>query len=494
MDLPPHRYQTYLHERYRAILAYTGLVSTVIGLLILLPLISLFAHPDEIDLLWSFVWPGTITIAGGLLVWLGMRPRKRIGLTYQEGAVIVSLAWLLAITAGAIPLKLAIGADWLPVIFESTSGWTTTGLSIVNVETAPRMVLLFRSIMQLAGGAGFAIITLSALTGPTGVGLSSAEGRGDLLVPHVQRSAKLVLTIYSGYVLAGIVALRFAGMSWFDAVNHAFCTLSTGGFSTRSASIGHWDSPAIEGVTIVLMLLGTLNFVTAWLILRGKWRLALRSGELHLEAVLIPVGALILLVGVTSSLYPTLEKGLRVAIFETISALSTTGFATVSFARWNGLGLLLLITYMIIGGGAGSTAGALKQIRIYVLIRAVVWEIRRVFLPTRLVGEPLIWEGNTPLRLDNKRVVSVSLYVFLYLVTLLFGTLILTGHGYSLQDSLFEFASAIGTVGLSVGVTAIDAPAGVLLTEIVGMLLGRLEFFALIVGVAKLVGDSRSML
>jgi trk system potassium uptake protein TrkH len=132
------------------------------------------------------------------------------------------------------------GLNFTQAVFESTSGWTTTGLSVVDVSVAPRLVLLYRSLMQLAGGAGLAVIMLSALAGPAGTGLSAAEGRADQLVPNVRRSAKLVVTIYSGYVIFGGVALNLAGMGWFDALNHAFAAISTGGFSTRAESIGSW--------------------------------------------------------------------------------------------------------------------------------------------------------------------------------------------------------------------------------------------------------------
>jgi len=346
----------------------------------------------------------------------------------------------------------------------------------------------------LAGGAGLAIIMLSALAGPVGPGLSSAEGRGEQLLPHVQRSVKLVLTLYLGYVVIGWLALWLAGMGWFDALNHAFAALSTGGFSTRTESIGYWDSPLIEAVTIPLMLAGTLNFLTAYTLLQGKFKAVWRNGELRLSAALIVICVVVVLLGVTMGLYPSLQKAGRVAIFETVTALSTTGFSTVGYGNWNALGWLVLVGLMLVGGGTGSTAGGIKQYRIYALYRGLVWEIKGMLLPHHAVTEPDIWQGEQRQFLSDGRLRQMGLFVFLYLLTFWVGSAIIAAHGYSLPESLFEFGSALGTVGLSVGVTTAEAPPGVLWTEIVGMVLGRLEFFTIFIGLTRIVTDTPVML
>jgi trk system potassium uptake protein TrkH len=310
----------------------------------------------------------------------------------------------------------------------------------------------------------------------------------------VRRSARLVFTMYSGYVVVGILALRLAGMNWFDAVNQAFAALSTGGFSTHAESIAYWNSPAIEAVVVVLMLLGTLNFLTAYTLFRRQFRAAASNSEVRQTALLILAGAAVLLFGVTGSLYPNLGERLRVTIFNTVSALSTTGFSTVDYRQWNGLGWLVLILLMLVGGGTGSTAGGIKQYRIYVLYRTLLWEFRRLLLPRRAVSEPDVWRGERREFLTDQHVRQVALFVFLYLLVFFAGSGLIAAHGYSLQDSLFEFASALSTVGVSVGVTAADAPVGVLWVEMAAMILGRLEFFTLVVGLAKLLGDVPSML
>jgi trk system potassium uptake protein TrkH len=459
----------------------------------LTPLVLLIPYPEESHLATGFLVPGLALVVSAVVVWQRYRPRHQVSLTYQEGTIIVVLTWGLAVLVGAVPFLMVSHLNFTQAVLESTSGWTTAGLSVVDVEQAPRLILLYRSVTQLAGGAGLAIIMLSALAGPVGVGLASAEGRGEQLLPHVKRSAMLVLSMYTGYVLVGTVGLRVAGMDWFDAVNHAFAALSTGGFSTHAASIGHWDSPAIEAVTVVLMLLGMLNFATAYMLLRGNLQSGLRSSEVRQAGLLLALGTVVLLFGGIPGLYGSLGQRARVAIFHSVSALSTTGFATVTFEGWSGLGWLLLIVFMLLGGSTGSTAGGIKQERAYVLLRGLLWEFRRRLLPRNVVSEPDVWRGEERHFLTDRHLRRVAMFVFLYLAFFVVGSAIMTAYGYPLQDSLFEFASTLSTVGLSVGVTTPDAPAGILWLQTFAMILGRLEFFTVVIGVVRIARDLPAM-
>ena len=502
-----------LQAQYRAIASYLGLTLGLAGAVMLTPLAALLAWPAEISAGIHFLVPGLLLLTGGSAAYFRLKSGETV-LTMQDGGLIVVLSWLGACLMGTWPLMAVEGLNFTQAFFESVSGWTTTGLSVVDVTTAHKITLLWRSIMQVVGGAGFAIIMLAALTGPVGTGLPSAEGRSEQLVPHVRESAKLVLMIYCSYLVVGSVALYLAGMGWFDAINHSFCAVSTGGFSTQPESIGHWDSVAVEAVTLPLMFLGSLNFLTAYLLFRGRlaarvrndqeaaagrrwfeqlWRGRLiavrRDSEFRFVVIFVPLVALLLLLLVCRELYPSLEKSVRVAIFETVTCVTTTGFSTVSYANWNEFGILMLIVFMIVGGGTGSTAGGMKQYRVVLLAKSFVWDIRRALLPGTAVVENHVWHSGERDYIGDARVRQTTAFATLYLLTLVVGTAVLAAHGYSLRDSFFEFASAQGTVGLSIGVTSADAPPLVLWAETVGMFLGRLEFLIVFVGIAKLVRD-----
>ncbi|MFH1070643.1 MAG: TrkH family potassium uptake protein [Candidatus Glassbacteria bacterium] len=484
------RYQ-YFRQRYSLILAYLGIILCFSGLLLLVPLIFALTQPGGFREVFAFLPPSGALIITGYALWRRLRPAQdsEVVLNLRDGGVIVVLSWGIVCLVSAWPFQVSAGFDFTRAVFESVSGWTTTGLTVVNTDKVSPAILLWRSTMQLAGGAGFAIIMLSAITGPSGYALSSAEGRSQQLAPNVRRSAKLVLMIYSGYVAVGITAYRLTGMSLFDAVNHSFTALSTGGFSTHNESIGYWDSAAIEAVTIALMILGNLNFVTSWLLLRGKFALAAKDGEIRLMALLIPVSFALVLVLTSSQIYPSLAKSIRVAAFETVTALTTTGFSTVSYTNWNSLGVLILTCLMLIGGGTCSTAGGIKQFRIYALFKGVLWEVRQSFLPRRAISADIFWSGEQKVFVGDNLFRQIGIFVFTYLTVYLIGVCILAASSYSLQEALFEFASALGTVGLSIGVTSYKTSSTVLWAETAGMFLGRLEFFVVIVGSVTILKD-----
>lgn len=487
----PRGARAHLAVRYRAVLAYTGLIAAFAAIPIALPLTLLFERPSEAYLLLPIGIPAAVLLLFGGAAWLWFAPRPRPALSTSEGAVVVLASWTVAVGAGAVAFMGSAGLDVTQAVFESMSAWTTTGLSVVDVEHAPETVLLLRSTLQLAGGAGLAILMLAAAAGPAGVGLASAEGREDQLVPHVRRSASIVMRLYVSYAVVGVIALTVAGMSPLDAVNHAFAAVSTGGFSTRAASIGAWDDPWIEGVTIVLMVLGATNFVTAYAAVRGRWRAVLRNPELRLTAWLLPIGAAIVFLGVAVPLHASLARGVRTAVFEVASALTTTGYSTTTYGDWPAVGWLVMIVLMVIGGGTGSTAGGLKQWRVHALWQTCRAELRRIHLPVGAVAPARTVDANgARVVLGTDIAVRTAAFAFLYLSTLVVATGVIAAYGYDLRSAFFEASSALGTVGLSVGVTASDAPPGVLWTETAAMLLGRLEFAAVILGVRRVSHDT----
>ncbi|MDD4951787.1 MAG: potassium transporter TrkG, partial [Desulfovibrionaceae bacterium] len=250
-----------LAGKYRAVSAYTGLVLLICGLLMLLPLAGLIEEPREAADVWGFLAPALVLAGLGLGLWRGLGPGDA-ALTVREGRVVVLFGWLGVCLVSAWPFMAVMNLPLHLAVFESVSGWSTTGLSILDVEAAPRTILLWRSVTQFAGGAGLAVIMLASIAGPAGSGLTEAAGRSEQLVPNVRSSARTVLGIYLAYALAATASYRVLGMDLFDAVNHAMATVSTGGFSTRAASIGYWNSMGLEAAVMVFMLLGSLNFLT----------------------------------------------------------------------------------------------------------------------------------------------------------------------------------------------------------------------------------------
>jgi trk system potassium uptake protein TrkH len=484
------RYKAYLRERYRIIAAYTAGIGVLIGLILLSPLLSLLFFPD--------VWRDSaafITIGGGVILlnfalWWFTRVKEEAHLSRQEGMVILSFGWTAAILTSALPFIWLEGLTPTQAIFEAASGWTGTGFTVLDVGAASPMVLMFRSTMQLVGGAGFAIIVLTTTSGLIGTGLSSAEGRDELLVPNVRRSAEVVLQIYLAYNTLGTLALWAAGMSLFDALNHTFAAIGTGGFSTRPEGVAYWDSQLIEIILMALMTLGMTNFATAYLLAKRKYRAFLFNGEIRTMVFFMVLGVGILLTTTTRQAYGGWGEGLRYAAFEAISAMSCTGFSLTTYTNWSDAGWMMMIALMLIGGGSGSTAAGIKLVRIYILAKALVWEVRYAFLPGQIVREPIIWRGEQRGFIKDSQVREAALFGFFYLFTWFVLSIFMMSSGYDFRESLFEVASALSGVGLSSGLVSPADPPYVLLTLALAMLLGRLEFFALLIGVLKMASDA----
>lgn len=486
------RFHEVLKKRYLALVYYYGSIIAGVGLLILSPLLLLPFRPGESGLAPAFLFTALPAITVGVILRRSFRDYARVALSVAEGGVLVIFSWAGAIILSSLPFVLSGTAAPLDALFESISGWTTTGLSVMDVSILPDTILLWRSIMQLAGGLGLAVIMLAAIIGPYGTGLYQAEGRNDYLLPHIRRSTALIVRIYIGYTIAGIVLYFIAGMPMLEAINHAMAALSTGGFSTRVGSIGEYANFSVEIITIVLMLLGTTNFVVHYLLLRGQFRLLFRQGEPRLMILLLAIFIPFILVFAVKPIYGY-TSGLRIAAFEAVSALSTTGFSTVGYSNWSDAGILAMVILMLIGGGAGSTAGGIKLYRVYLLGRSFIWDLKRYLLPRNAVPSNYVWHGSERLFVDSGHVKEIGSYVVLYLATWFFGILALVLQEIPIREAMFEFSSALGTVGLSIGMTAPGAPAGLMAVLMTGMLLGRLEFLVIFYAAVKLVKDMKTI-
>jgi trk system potassium uptake protein len=478
----------HLRERYRVIVGYAGTIFIGIALLLMLPLLAAVLF-GEWHVIPSLLISALITTVVGFILRYRYKLDSDITLTIQEGGIIVILAWVGAIFFSALPFLLTQQLNFTQAMFESTSGWTSTGLTVVDVTQTPKSFLLWRSIIQFVGGAGFSVIIHSAIIGPLGAGLFNAEGRSDKLLPNVTQSAKMIMTILISYTIAGVILYMLAGMNWFDALNHSLTALSTAGFSTRSTSIGEFNRLSIELITIILMILGAISFTAHYLLLNRHVKSFLKITELRLFLIMLLIYIPIISFVLFNQVYQDSSIALRSGIFQLVSALTTTGFSTVDLKTWNVFSRDLLLLPMIFGAMAGATSGGIKLYRIMILLKSLVWNIKGYFLPRNVIRENIVIRPEGPFFLKKNSIIETTNFVTLYFIFLMVGTTIVMFHGHSVSDAMFEVASALGGVGLSIGITAPDAPVAILWTLNIIMLMGRLEFFVLFFGSIKIIRD-----
>ncbi|MBC5997425.1 TrkH family potassium uptake protein [Romboutsia ilealis] len=473
-------------KNWNVLLYYIGILAVIIGVILLLPLSILPFYKNEMNFAISFICPSLVCIILGVVLVRIFKCDTNKNLSVGEDAVIVVSAWILATVFSAIPFMISQNLNFTQAYFESVSGWTTTGLSVIDVESTPHIFLIYRSIMQFFGGVGIVLVMVSALSSTFGMKLYNSEGHSDKILPNLIKSSRMILSIYLGYVIAGTALYVITGMPIFDAINHSIAALSTGGFSTKLESIGFYDNVYIELITIILMILGTISFATHVLLVKGRFKEILKIGEIRFMFLILGIAIPLITFVSLKDLYGGLYKGCRVALFEIVSALSTTGFSTVGYNNWPPFAMFIMIILMITGGGAGSTSGGIKLYRVYLMMKQLVWNIKSKFLPEHFVKKHYVYKAEGKVIINKDDVIEIYNYICAYIVIFVLGVATMLAYKYPLHEAMFEFSSALGTVGLSVGITSPTAPSLILWVEIIGMLLGRLEIWVIFIAIFKI--------
>ena len=404
----------------------------------------------------------------------------------RDGFVAVALCWILMGLTGALPYAF-YGYSYVDAVFETVSGFTTTGATIVSAPSAlPRGLQFWRALTQWMGGMGVLVMVLALMPslGEGSVNLMKAESPGPIsskLRPKTSETAKSLYIIYIVLTLSETVLLRVAGMPLFDSLTTSFTTISTGGFSVRDASIAHYHSELIVWIIIVFMFVSGINFSVLFQVQRREWKDALKSEELRWYSI-ITVGAVALIaVDLVMKAGHGVYESISQSAFQVVTLMTTTGYMTADFDLWPYFSKLMLILVMFVGGCAGSTAGGVKVSRLVILFKGLKRELRRI-LHTREV-RPLTLEGE---RVAEGTVSSVSVFFFAYIVILLLCTAIVSLDEVDFTTAFSAALTTISNVGpgfMLVGPTCnfgfLSALSKIALT--VTMLLGRLEIMPLLV-------------
>lgn len=427
-----------------------------------------------------------VSVNLGFLLWFITRKHNKT-LRTKDGYIIVTAGWLILSLSGCLPYILSgTIPSFTSALFETISGYTTTGSTVLNdIESVPAGILFWRSLTQWIGGMGIIVLTVAILPvlGVGGMQLFMAESPGpsaNKLHPRITETAKRLWVIYVSLTAIETILLNLFGMSWFDAVNHAMTTVSTGGFSTKNLSIAAYDSPLIQYTISVFMFFGGLNFTLIYFFLKGRMWKVFQNEEFRYYLGLLIVSIIVCTFSL-QQMYPSMfERNLREIVFQVISIVTTTGFATADYTAWNPFLLLVFFILMFFGASAGSTAGGVKIVRHLIIIKNGVAELKRLIHPHAMV----------PVRLNKKAVgqditYNILAFFFIYLSIFLMGSLIMTFYNYDILtaagatiSSLGNIGPGIGQVGPSHNFSSFPESAKMILAFL--MLLGRLELFTVL--------------
>ncbi len=471
--------------RFTVIIRYTGMVLLLnAGFMLLSACISLFNGMDTglYPLLLSFV----VTVALGVFPLIFVRPESDI--TNKESYVIVVGSWLLACFVGTFPYMLW-GGEFNPINawFESTSGYTTTGSTILHdIEALPNGLLFWRSSTHWLGGVGvvmFAMVILPSL-GKIKATLSNMEISTFAKENYHYKTKKILqilLFVYIGLTFLETVLLRVAGMGWFDAVNHAFSTIATGGLSTKNTSIAYYDSVWIEAIVFFFMVASGLHFGLIFATLTGKSTNIFRSEVSRLYLLcMIAGGALISLNLWLTHNYESISSAIRYGYFQLAAAFTTTGFATADSTFWPPFSIMLLVVASIICGCAGSTSGGIKVDRVLLSYKGIAAKLKQQQHPNAIIRVKI-----NNVHYDDKMVSLASMFIVCYLAAVGIGTVVCTLFGCDLMTSFSVAFASMGNVGPGFGQVGsmsnyAELPYGTKIVSSLLMLLGRLEIFGFI--------------
>lgn len=446
---------------------------------------SIYYEEDIMPLLLS----GSISVVLGLFMWrFFKRNTERIELSRKDGYLVVALGWVSMALFGMLPFLLSGSiSNVFDAFFETMSGFTTTGASILNdIEAVPKGILFWRSMTQWIGGMGIIVLTVAlvSIIGVGGMQLFVAEAPGitpDKLKPRIKDTAKRLWLIYVGLTLSESVFLMFGGMNFFDAINHSLTTMATGGFSTKNASMAHYDSPYLQYVVIVFMFIAGVNFTLTYFGLKLKLKKVWENEEFKAYLTTVLIFTIVTTLGISYFSTEPFEKAFRDAAFQVVSVITTTGFITADYTSWAPILTVLFFFFMFIGGSAGSTAGGVKIVRHVILFKNSFLEMKRLLHPNSII----------PVRLNKKAITqnvtfNVLAFIMIYISVFVFGSIAVSLTGIDFTTTIGAVATSLGNIGPgfgSVGPVNNFAHLPYLTKMILAflMLLGRLELFTVLI-------------
>ena len=471
-------------SNYKTVFFTLGVLQIILGISMIIPIVIQIIY-GELDS--SFIGAGIITIIFGILFFLANLDHDK-KLNLQQAFLLTSLSWLSIAIFGSLPfvfssLQLSITDS----LFESMSGITTTGSTIIiNLNDSPKGILLWRALLQWLGGIGIIVmaITLMPIMNVGGMQLFkiSSNDASEKILPKSKEIALSLILIYSGLTFICSIFYKIFGMNYFDSITHAMTTIATGGFSNYNESIGHFNSATIEITAIIFIILGSIPFIAYIKFLNGNKRIFISDSQIRTFIKIIIISIIILFFYLAFQNKNFSEINLRSISFNVVSILTGTGYVTQQFDNWGSFSLIFFLILMFIGGCAGSTACGIKIFRVQILYLFLVNQLKKIIYPRGIFV--IKYDSNN---VDDKFMSSIISFIYLYIIIFFFITALLSLSGLDFVTSISAAATSISNVGPGLG--AIIGPNGNFsqLPDFskwvlsFGMILGRLELFAILV-------------
>jgi trk system potassium uptake protein TrkH len=447
--------------------SFTLIAPGILGLFLILG-----GKYDEVSIVTAYLYIGLISFALGFFVFRRFRVES-VRLSYGEAIQIAVISWIFIPVVNGVAVSISGLMSPIDALFESISGFTTTGLTVLKppIENYPLALLFWRSISQWIGGIGILYISILVIAPPSllTMRIFTAEGHLEKVEASAVETAHKIIRVYLLLTGLGIVLFLIVGMNPFDALNHALTAIATGGFSTRTESIGYYKSIQTYIAAIIVIILGALNFPSYARLMRGRIREFIKYEEnIVFLALTFLISILLASILISKS---SIENPIIFGVFHIVSAIGGCGFQIGKLNILDESAKALIIISMIFGGCTDSTAGGIKTLRTIMMLKALKWELKLALSPkgTRIIRKI----GDR--EVTDEILVRTALFILIYILLVFIGGVAISIEGYSLTDSIFEAASALGNVGLTMNITSYLAPTWIKSVLMLYMLLGRLE-------------------
>jgi trk system potassium uptake protein TrkH len=403
----------------------------------------------EFNMIPYFVLPQVISLVIAGIMLMISRNRKQQNLSIKDGFITVAILWLVAAVSGSMPYFVSgVIPSYTDAFFETMSGFTGCGATIlVDIEALPKCMLFWRAMTHYMGGMGIVVfmVAIFPLMGIGGMKMVKTETTGPTMqkiMPKIAQTAKILWGIYFGLTLIETILLSTAGLTLYDAISHSMSTIATGGFSTRNASLASFHSVYVDAIVTVFMFLSGINFALYFSLILGKGSVIFHNTELKVYTGIFVVATAIVVSSLWGNHVETFGEALRYGSFEVAATLSTTGFANCDYMNWPMMAQMVIFLLMFSGGCAGSTAGGMKVIRMIIIIKQSVIEMKRMLRPK---GIYMIKDSDMIVRKNT--VLSIAGFVALYIILTIITSLVTATGGYDLLTCFSCSASTIGNVG-----------------------------------------------
>ncbi len=435
---------------YKVVINILGMLLILNGAFMLLCVpISLIYGEEHL----TFIASGLLVISTGFILRILTRYSELYDVRKKEGYLVVTGGWLVMSFFGSLPYMISGAIPGLTdAFFETLSGFSTTGASILNdIESVDKGILFWRSMTQWIGGMGIIVLTIAILPflGIGGIQLFIAESPGispDKLKPRIKETAKRLWLIYVGLTVTEIFLLWLGGMSFYDAANHGMTTMATGGFSTKNASIAYFDSPFIQYVIILFMMLAGTNFSLTYFGLHWNFKKIVNNEEFRFYVGFIMSLTILVIILVSGISHGPFEESFRNSMFQVVSIVTTTGYVTYDYTSWSYLLTILFFMMLFAGASAGSTAGGIKIIRHIILLKNSILELKRIIHPSAVL--PVRFNGRA---VSTNITSNILAFMIIYIAVFGVGTIIMSSLGNDFETALGSTATCLGNVGPGIG-------------------------------------------